>query len=120
MSTSHNEGFPEDFVIVNNEHVYSSDLISLRGLGAHLGATPIVCMGPGLAEDLAFEGFTTRGQLARKATEIAADARDTSEPGDIGYPIFEATYERIDGAVLRVWVEQFDADAASIYYPHER
>jgi len=121
MNTTHNEGFPEDFVTINlNEYVYPSGVVSLRGLGAHIGSVPIVCMGPELADHLEIDGFCTPGQLARKANEIAASTRDTSEPGDVGYPIFEGSYERGDGSVQRVWIEQFDTDAASIYYPHER
>ena len=103
-------------------------VFALRGVGATIHQTsptiglkkiPIVHAGHELARDLETAGYRTETQLREAIDAIVADSRATICPGDLGYPIFKADTVIGDRQVV-VWIEQFDTDAAAIYYPSER
>jgi hypothetical protein len=102
------------------------DGVDLTSVGAtiyragSLGKIPVTQCSPALAYDLARSGCRTNDQARERIEEIYSESKATVHPGDIGYPIFVAETEFVDNERVKVWIEQYSDDAASIYYPYER
>lgn len=104
-------------------------LYDVNYLGTSIAGIPIRGMGPNLWRDIyngAVEDVPTNqgiGPLAAAISKVLVDAvaaaRDTTEPGDIGYPIWEAMVA-IGGISTKIWIEQYSETAANIFYPWER
>jgi hypothetical protein len=104
------------------------DTVDLRSVGAtiyrrsptvSLARVPIMHCSRDLGHDLVVAGYRSADQLREWIDAAYADSKAEVFPGDLGYAIFTNTV-KIGDTEEEVWIEQYEDDAACIYYPHER